>query len=171
MEENEMKRNEAEAEAEIREHMQEVSKYLSLFSCELLKRAVSHDKSKLEEPEKSIFTKHMPLLKDSTFGSEEYKKNLEKMRPALDHHYACNRHHPEFNNINCFSPLDNSIRGMDLIDIVEMLCDWLAATKQHADGNINRSIEIGEKRFGINEQLSQIFRNTIARLKEKEKQL
>jgi hypothetical protein len=56
---------------------------------------------------------------------------------------------------------------MDLIDIVEMLCDWLAATQRHNDGDIGRSIDINEKRFGINDQLSQLFRNTIPMLGKK----
>ena len=36
-------------ENETRKHILEVVKYLNIFSCELLKRATLHDKSKLEE--------------------------------------------------------------------------------------------------------------------------
>jgi hypothetical protein len=149
-------------ESETRKHQQEVSKLLIKFAQILLQRAMEHDNSKLESPEREIFIEYTPKLKGTTFGSEEYKSYLKEMKIGLDHHYANNKHHPEFNDINSFSfqTLNNSIRAMDLVDIVEMLCDWMAASKRHADGNIGKSIEINEKRFGINDQLSQIFRNT-----------
>jgi hypothetical protein len=149
-------------EAETRKHQQEVSKLLIKFAQILLQRAIEHDKSKLESPEREIFIEYTPKLKGTTFGSEEYKNYLKEMKVALDHHYANNKHHPEFNDINgySFQTLNNPIRAMDLVDIVEMLCDWMAACKRHADGNIAKSIEINEKRFNISDQLSQIFRNT-----------
>ena len=56
------------------------------------------------------------------------------------------------------------IGGMDLIDLCEMLMDWWAATKRHADGDIMKSIEINQKRFGYSEELKQIFINTIKTL-------
>jgi hypothetical protein len=37
----------------------------------------------------------------------------------------------------------------------------LLKTQKRVPGNIGESISINEKRFGINDQLSQIFRNTI----------
>ena len=157
-------------ELETRKHIQEVGKYLNIFACEILKRATLHDKSKLEEPEKSIFEKYTPLLKGTTYGSEEYKKLLSEMKPALDHHYAVNKHHPEFNDVNGFSfqTLNDPIRSMDLFDVVEMICDWLAATKRHSDGNIGKSITINTERFRLDEQVSMLLRNTAARLEEKD---
>ena len=159
-------------ENETRKHIMDVAKYLNLFSIELLKRVCVHDKSKLEEPEKSVFDKYTEKLSGLTYGSEEYKKCLDEMKPALQHHYANNKHHPEFNDINGFSfqTLNDPIRSMDLFDIVEMLCDWMSAVKRHDNGNIYKSIEINEKRFGINEQISALFRNTVAVLQEIEKE-
>ena len=153
-------------ENETRKHQQRVSNFLLEFARQLLIRATEHDKSKLEEPERSVFIEYTPKLNSVTYGSEQYKEYLRKMKKALDHHYANNKHHPEFNDINGFSlqTLNDPIRSMDLVDIVEMLCDWLAATSRHADGNINDSITKNEKRFGINDQLSQLFRNTVALL-------
>jgi hypothetical protein len=155
-------------EAETRKHIMQVAKYLHIFSCELLKRASEHDASKLEEPEASIFEKMTPLLKGCTYGSDEYKKMLAEMKPALDHHYANNKHHPEFNDINGFSfqTSNDPIKSMDLFDIVEMICDWLAASKRHNDGNIGNSITINKKRFHIEDQLEMLLRNTAARLGE-----
>ena len=157
-------------ESETRKHQQEVAKILMLFAQMLLERAMVHDASKLESPEREIFIEFTPKLKGCTYGSEEYKTFLAQMKPALDHHYANNKHHPEYNDINGFTFQTGNncaINAMDLVDIVEMLCDWLAATKRHADGDIGKSININEKRFGINEQLSQLFRNTVAMLKSR----
>jgi hypothetical protein len=157
-------------ENETRKHQQEVSKYLNIFACELMKRAILHDKSKTEEPEKAIFEKYTPQLKKLTYGSKEYNNCLKKMQVALDHHYLKNRHHPEYYEINRIGPCPTDrLSSMSLIDIVEMLCDWLAAVKRHEDGHINKSIDVNEKRFNIDPQLSNIFRNTALSLQEKEK--
>jgi hypothetical protein len=50
---------------------------------------------------------------------------------------------------------------MDLIDLVEMFCDWKAATLRHKDGDINKSIEINSQRFKMSDQLKKIFINTL----------
>ena len=50
---------------------------------------------------------------------------------------------------------------MSLIDLLEMLCDWSAATKRHDDGDILKSIEKNKTRFGLTDQLAQILRNTV----------
>lgn len=57
-----------------------------------------------------------------------------------------------------------SVDGFDLLDLVEMLCDWKAATERHNDGDIMRSIEINEKRFNLSPQVASILRNTVERL-------
>lgn len=115
-----------------------------------------HDASKLQEPEKSAFDRMTPKLKGLTYGSQEYKDALAELKPALDHHYANNSHHPEHWKLN-------GINGMDLMDLVEMLCDWKAATMRHADGDFGKSMEISEKRFEIGWQLMQILHNTAIR--------
>jgi hypothetical protein len=150
-----------ESKLQTLEHIDNVQKILAAFMVELLRRSTFHDNSKLKSPEVEIFDEFTPKLKDMTYGSEEYKKCLAEMRPALEHHYIENRHHPEH--------WVNGVDNMNLVDIVEMFSDWLAATKRHADGNIMRSIEINEKRFRINPQLCQIFRNTVYMLEEMDK--
>ena len=49
---------------------------------------------------------------------------------------------------------------MTLIDIVEMLADWKAASERQLDGNLLTSIEYNAKRFNISDQLKQILLNT-----------
>lgn len=56
------------------------------------------------------------------------------------------------------------INGMCLIDLIEMLCDWKAATMRHKDGDLSRSIEINQKRFGYTDELKTILHNTAQRM-------
>ena len=49
---------------------------------------------------------------------------------------------------------------MNLVDIVEMLCDWKAASMRQLNGNLLKSIETNAKRFGYDDQLKHIFMNT-----------
>ena len=58
----------------------------------------------------------------------------------------------------------SQLRDMDLIDIVEMLCDWKAASERHADGDIRESLQINAKRYGISDDLATVLGNTIDRL-------
>ena len=139
------------------EHIAEVHKQINLVIEELIKRAQIHDASKLESPEREIFDEYTPKLKDTTYGSDEYKGYLTQMKVALDHHYKHNVHHPEH---------FNEMSEMNLIDLIEMICDWYAATKRHADGDIYKSIDINKKRFGISDQLTQILHNTISVLEK-----
>ena len=141
-------------ELETRKHQQQVMNYLLDMIHELALRAQNHDRSKLESPEKEIFEEYTPKLKDTTYGSKEYNCFLKEMKPALDHHYKHNRHHPEYHS-------KNGIDGMDLIDLLELFCDWKAATLRHADGNMKKSIEHNQKRFSIGDQLTKILKNTM----------
>ncbi|RPH39664.1 MAG: hypothetical protein EHM86_07175 [Desulfobulbaceae bacterium] len=135
------------------EHRKQVNKLLCDVRLDLRKRGVYHDLSKLGEPEKEIFDIVTPKLKALTYGSEEYRESLKEMGKALEHHYMKNRHHPEH--------FKNGIDDMSLLDVVEMLADWKAATLRHADGDIIKSLDINRKRFGISNQFYKILLNTI----------
>ena len=135
------------------EHIINVRKYMSFTRDELIDRSVKHDQSKLESPEKEIFDEYTPKLSQVTYGSDEYKGYLKEMKIALDHHYLANRHHPEH--------FENGVNDMNLIDLIEMLCDWKAATLRHDDGDIYKSIEINKKRFDISNELTDILYNTV----------
>lgn len=135
------------------EHIEKVAARIRQVTREFHKRAVEHDASKRSPEEKVVFDEVTPLLHKLTYGSPEYKESLAMMKPALDHHYTHNRHHPEF--------FENGIRGMHMLDLMEMLCDWLAATERHADGDIRRSLEINRERYDIPDGLYFLLRNTI----------
>lgn len=84
-----------DSRADTMAHIKRVSDLLLFASSDLIHRSINHDKSKLKEPEKSLFDKYTPLLKDSVYMSDEYKGFLKKLSVALDHHYEHNSHHPE----------------------------------------------------------------------------
>ena len=134
-------------------HIDMVRCLLMRVTNELQRRAVLHDMSKLESPEVEIFSEYTPKLRSVTYGSPQYKKYLEEMSEALRHHYSKNRHHPEH--------FMNGIEDMNLVDILEMVCDWKASTKRHADGDILKSLEINKKRFKMSPQLCRIIKNTL----------
>lgn len=76
-------------------HIKRVNELLGKAACILIMRGSVHDNSKLDSPEKELFDEYTPKLKDAEYGSDEYKEFLVGLKPALDHHYANNSHHPE----------------------------------------------------------------------------
>lgn len=136
-----------------RAHIERVRELLQSIYQDLIRRATYHDASKLESPEKDMFDHYTPLLNHLTYGTPEYESvRQEMMQTALKHHYEHNDHHPEH--------YPNGINGMTLMAIMEMLCDWKAASERHADGNIIKSIEYNRERFGAVD-LYQIMMNTV----------
>lgn len=141
------------------EHINTVGKLLDICLNHIIGCRELHDRSKLESPEAEVFEVMTAKLKGSTYGSPEYTAMLAEMKPALDHHYANNPHHPEYHK--------DGIKGMNLFLLIEMLCDWKAATLRHADGDIHKSLEINQKRFGYSDELKSIFVNTVKHLEVK----
>lgn len=135
------------------EHRKVVRDAIQTVISELIYRSVRHDQSKLVSPEKEAYDEYTPLLQGLTYGSPEYMQCLESMRDAINHHYAENRHHPEH--------FENGIDGMNLVDLIELFCDWKAATMRHRNGNLTQSLKVNKKRFNMSDQLVHIFENTI----------
>lgn len=133
-------------------HIWQVRKAIFKIIIMLIKRAFFHDKTKLQKQEKPGFDIYTPKLAGCTYGSPEYNNFLKELKPYLDHHYAKNRHHPEH--------FLYGIKHMNLVDLVEMLCDWHAATKRHHNGSLLKSIILNQKRFGYSNDLKYIFENT-----------
>lgn len=116
-----------------------VARNLARVGVELARRAVMHDLSKYAKVEAEGFAEVIFDLKTTTYGTEEYRALLRRIRPSLDHHYARNTHHPEH--------WRGGFADMGLLDRIEMLCDWEAASRRHADGNLARSIRQNQERF------------------------
>lgn len=137
-------------------HKRKVRKYMAHCVSILDERGEHHDDSKLRSPEKEYFDEFTPQLKHTTYGSKEYQECLDGLKVALDHHYAVNSHHPEH--------YKNGVNDMDLLELVELICDWKASSERHSDGDIYRSLELNKERFGISEQLYSILKNTVSRV-------
>ena len=165
------------------QHINRVAALLEEVAARLRGRGLAHDASKLVSPEREVFDAVTPRLRGLTYGSPEYKASLADLGPALEHHYAHNRHHPEHNTptecIICFADVStfvdgmcphcgngatgsprHTLRGMTLIDVVEMLCDWKAATERHADGSIEKSLAHNKGRFHIGDEMHAALVNT-----------
>ena len=134
-------------------HIERVRNLLTGIVVEILERAKLHDQSKLEHPEVALFNTHTCKLAGCEYGSAEYKQLLKELDPALQHHYANNRHHPEHHK--------EGINDMNIVDVVEMLCDWKAASERHNTGNIRKSIEVNAPRFNLSPQLARILENSV----------
>ena len=133
-------------------HIWQVRKNIFKIILLLFKRALFHDRSKLRKEEKPGFDIYTPKLANCTYGSEEYKVFLNELKPYLDHHYANNRHHPEH--------FETGTKDMNLVDMIEMFCDWYAATKRHNDGDILKSITLNQIRFGYSDDIKYMFERT-----------
>jgi len=138
-----------------REHQGRVSELMSSVACEILRRGRSHDASKLVNPEKEAFESGADLTK-LVYGTPEYWQSRDSLGEALKHHYSFNDHHPEH--------FEKGVEAMDLVQLVEMICDWVAAVERMKDGDISKSLEVNKERFGISDQLNQVFINTVSNI-------
>jgi len=149
---------------ETQEHIAKVGEWLDAAMGDLGYRKAHHDASKLVEPELSAFDIATPKLASLEYGSEEYKVSLLELGPALQHHFEANDHHPEH--------YLSGVSGMSLMALIEMLCDWRAASermKQRTDDPEKvKTFEDGllhnKERFGISDDLFEILKNTALEL-------
>lgn len=138
------------------EHIEKVRENIDAIEENLRKRGDLHDASKTVEPEKSIFDRETPRLRELVYGSPEYSESLSRLGVALKHHYEHNSHHPEH--------YKDGIKGMTLLDLLEMIADWKAAAERHETGDLKTSFEINRKRFLISDELYVILESTAKEL-------
>lgn len=112
----------------------------------LVQRSMRHDKSKMHLPERAGFMQMAEELKlaDTEYGSDEYRAILRKYKDStIGHHYAANDHHPE-HHVGGYA-------SMNLLQKLEMLADWYAATKRMKNGDLRQSIIKNAERFGYDD--------------------
>lgn len=150
------------------DHVNTVARKLMEVVTDIQGRAIRHDRSKFSDEEFGTFARETHALKGLTYGSDEYKAALARMEPALLHHYYKNRHHPEYwamDDIGSRIYEDQvksgqAIESMNLIDLLEMLADWKAATMRHDDGDLRKSIEMNAERFGYDDKMKRLLTET-----------
>ena len=138
----------------IKQHIKLVQDNIYDIIAELTKRAAHHDESKLVNPELEGYSKVTDKIEGTVYGTPEYIAATSELGPALKHHYQHNSHHPEH--------YINGIQGMNLIDIIEMFCGWQAAATRN--GDIRKSIEVGQSRYDYGDDIKQILLNTVDHL-------
>ena len=143
-----------DTEEYIKGHISRVRKHINTFVQLLLKRAINHDKSKLEEPEISWW-KEMDKEPRYPYGSEEYNQKIKRWDKVFKHHYKYNRHHPEH--------YEYGVSEMTLVDIVEMMCDWLGYKDTIAISEALKVCDEQMRRYNIPDGIRQIIFNTLLR--------
>lgn len=129
-----------------RAHIAVVASLMETVAGNLAQRAFDHDRSKLTTPEVEAFDEYTPELREHEYGSPEYRAALAHMREPLEHHYAVNDHHPEH--------FPGGVHDMTLMQLTEMICDWIAAGRRHKPPtDIHKSIDMNAKRFGYDTAL------------------
>lgn len=63
-------------------HINKVRHNITTFVDDLNKRAMVHDASKLESPEKEYFDKYTPELKDLEYGTPEYRESIQRFKAS-----------------------------------------------------------------------------------------
>ena len=137
------------------QHKQWVAQNMQRAATALFHRAAVHDNSKFSPEEFELYDKVFPELQKYAYGSPELRAVYAQIKPALKHHFSVNRHHPEYH--------ESGIKGMNLIDMLEMVCDWMAASRRSQTG-IDKGLEINKERYGIDDQLFEIIKNTVTSL-------
>lgn len=109
-------------------------------------RAQIHDLSKLQDDEFEGFSRIHAAARIHKFGSPEYAEGLRQERPTIDLHFSRNRHHPERpklmgeaaevgrgmpDDYTYWAARDGA--AMNFLDVIEMVCDWWAASKGYDD--------------------------------------
>ena len=133
-------------------HRKRVQNKLFKLIVALLMRSQEHDKSKLEEPEFSLWEK-MDEEPRYQYGSKEYKEKIERYRELFEMHYKKNPHHPEH--------FMNGISDMTLIDLAEMLCDWISYKDNIRVTEAIEMVEKQSKRFGYSDEIKNMLINTL----------
>ena len=137
------------------DHRARVAGYMQIVATELFRRAALHDNSKLASPEFEAYDAAFPELQKYPYGSPELRAVYKSMKPALKHHFEANDHHPEH--------FEAGINQMSLIQLIEMLCDWLAASERSQTA-FSTGFEMNKERFSINDQLFEVLRNTVMQI-------
>ena len=136
----------------ILKHKRSVNTKMQYLSRNLKERGEAHDASKLEYPEIEwlIEMDKEPIY---PYGSPEYFEKMRRWEKFFKHHYENNRHHP--------SHFEHGIDGMNLLDLCEYCCDIISYYDEMHPDQAFQSIEAQKERFGMDEQLTCILKNTL----------
>ena len=127
--------------------------YILRFSAKLVWRGVVHDNSKYRDPEVDGYGSTFHLFKKAVYGTKDYDELLKAVAPAIQEHYRRNPHHPEH--------FENGYTDMNLLDFLEMVLDWKAASRKFKHGSFSKSLDINKERFKMSEDVYKILKNSL----------
>jgi len=142
--------------AEILQHRAYVKANLDQIRAELEQLGDLHDLSKLDEEEFDAFCSTREDFKRANYGDALYKKCTERIKSAVERHYKLNRHHTGYH--------ENGFADMDLIDILEMLADWKAASRRSPLLSFEDSLPKAFEMHNIPENMQKHILATLKRL-------
>lgn len=143
-------------DADVSCHIELVRHFLGGAQRALQRRGVVHDATKFDPAERDVFAPHTAGRDAVPFGSPAYTAHLERVRPALLHHYRHNDHHPEHHA--------DGVGGMDLVMLLEMVCDWMAASMKTPDGDLrdaHAAVDANQGRFGYSDEFADMLHRTV----------
>lgn len=138
----------------IEKHISLVRQHIQTFIQLLTRRALHHDESKLKEPELTWW-KQIDKEPKYPYGSPEYNAKMSRWSKLFQYHYAHNRHHPEHYQFG--------VRDMTLIDMIEMLCDWLGYKDNLSISEAFQICETQMQRYDMSEDIRHLIFNTLCR--------
>jgi hypothetical protein len=125
----------------IQRHIATVQKHLNKFVTRLQQRGIEHDLSKLSKDEFTGFVEVNQIARLHPFGSKEYNNSL-KDNKTIALHFSRNSHHPEYH-------IKHGVNDMTMLDWIEMVTDWKAASETYGNTSFNDALEIQRKRFRL----------------------
>ena len=146
---------------ETHRHIDDVQIYMQRCIDKLHQNSKIHDLTKFGEEELTPLMNlyaHHEKNGVSKFGTEEYKKDMKThLSSMIKHHHQENTHHPEH--------FEAGVKGMNLMQVLEMVCDWASASKRSGGGIVN--LNDTQKRFCFSDDMKEIMRNTLKTLNVK----
>ena len=138
------------------DHRYYVKFFITKIIEELSHRANVHDSSKYSNDETVGFVKAIPYT-NIKWGSTDIPNDIaNSLQDSLLIHHSRNDHHPEY--------FENGIEDMDLIQLLELACDWRAAMIRHKNFDIDETICVGQTRFKFCDSIARILQNTLERI-------
>lgn len=133
------------------EHKMRVQIIMGQVSRDIMTRGRTHDNSKLKSPEKEAYQEIHEKLKSVRIGTPQYN-DLVRGNVATGLHYKNNDHHTQH--------FEYGIFDMNLMQITEMLADWVA-TSEAKRTNVIELLPTLMEQNGIPENYYMVLKNTL----------
>ena len=146
---------EAKTIVKILMHGRLITSHLERLANVLRERATVHDLSKFSEDEFAGVVRINRIAREHEYGSPEYMESI-KESDALALHFSRNPHHPEH--------YPGGVDDMTLVDIIEMVADWKAASEAYGQTSLEDALAIHAERFSLRDKHLYLIRLIIEAL-------